>query len=237
VSALVGMPSSKGMMVVKEPAKIGNRIRIAIYHVGLWRPIFWMRVARDGDIYLGLLLGRPAVSRFLSKRTETREVTIKYADAEEQTGDELPSSSRISFHPDGRINIGKRVAYGAPLAELQRPRQLCLMRFAHPARYRPPERRAPNDYDFGIVGYPVDEQKPMYGAVFVEPWPQTGAVPTRKLNNMTVATAVSFGFRGLKRTPDLAVQFVVGHGLSGPWPELPDLVVRSDKPQLSHPAR
>jgi hypothetical protein len=218
-------------MIVEGPPKIGDRIRIAIFHADAWRPIFWMRVARDGDIYLGLLLGRPAVGRSWSKRTETREVTIKYADTEEQTGEELPSSSRISFHPDGRINIGNRVGYGAPLAELQRPRQLCLMRFVHPARYRPPERRAPNDYDFGMVGYPVDQQKPMYGAVFVEPWLQTGAVPTRKLGNMTVATAVTFGFRGLKRTPDLAVQFVVGHGLRGPWPELPDIVVlSSDKP-------
>jgi hypothetical protein len=219
-------------MIVAEPPKIGDRIRVAIHHAGEWRPIFWMRVAHDGDIYIGLLLGRPAVGRFLSKRTEAEagKVTIKYAETEELTGNDLPSSSRISFHPDGRINVGKQVTYGTPLENLQRPRQLCLMRFAHPARYDPPVRRAPNDYDVGIIGYVVDEQKPMYGALFVEPWPQTGTAPVRKLNSMTIWNVVFFGFRGLKRTPDLALQFVIGHGLNGPWPELPDMSVAAGEP-------
>jgi hypothetical protein len=214
-------------MIVTETPEIGNRIRIAIHYGGEWRPIFWMRVARDGDIYVGLLLGRPGTGRFVSKHVEAGKVTIRYAEAEEPTGDDLPSSSRISFHPDGRINFGNHVTYRPALTNLQRPRQLCLMRFVHPARYRPPVRRDPNDYDVGVVGYPVDEQKPMYGALFVEPWPQAEKVPARRLDSMTTADALFLGFRGLKRTPDLALQFVIGHGLSGPWPELPEIGVRS----------
>jgi hypothetical protein len=213
-------------MVITEPP-IGHRIRIAIRHADAWRPIFWMRVSHDGDIYIGLLLGRPAVSRFLSTQPEAGEVTVKYAETTEETGDDLPISSRITFHPDGRINVGNHVGYGAPLTTLQRPRQLCMMRFAHPADYGPPERHVESDYDVGIEGYVVDEQKPMYGALFVEPWPQTGTVPARRVDGMTVATNLLFGFRGLRRTPDLALQFVIGHGLTGPWPEVPDIAGRS----------
>jgi hypothetical protein len=80
-----------------------------------------MRVNHDGDIYIGLLLGRPGVSRFLSRRIEA-VVTVRYADALEEIGDDLPTSSRITFHPDGRINVGNHVGYGNPLTDLRGPR-------------------------------------------------------------------------------------------------------------------
>jgi hypothetical protein len=175
------MTSATGTSV-KAPPKIGDRLRIHLAHAGAQRPIFWMRVARDGDIYLGLSLGRPTYCRFQHTHAKGPVVTIKSDEMQELTGDDVPSSSRISFHPDGRINLGHLIGYGLPLENLRDPRQLCLMRFTHPARSNPPPRKAPNDYDVSIVGFPLDDRRPLYGAVFVEPLPQTGTVPQRRLN-------------------------------------------------------
>jgi len=228
------MPTPGGEKLVQAPPKIGDRIRVGINHGGAWRPLFWMRVARDGDIYFGMLVGRPTYYGFQLTQAKGPVVPIKHDETEQLTGDNLPSSSRISFHPDGRINFGHLVGYGPPLENLRDPRQLCLMRFSHPARYNPPPGKASNDYDVAIAGFPVDDSKPMYGALIVEQWFRSGTVPKRKLNSMTAWQRVVFPFAGLKRTPDLALQFVIGHGIEGPWPEHPDVVVRPLNPRPSY---
>jgi hypothetical protein len=150
---------------------------------------------------------------------------MKYKDAHES---EAPPSSRVSFHSSGQINLGAEVHHGPSLADFKRGRQLCLIQFVHPRRYVPPKRSKERDYDVGIVGYPVDEGKPMYGALIVQPWPSTEHLPSLaapKLPSMTTWRTVGVGFRNLTSTPDLAIQLVIGHGVSGPWPELPAIIV------------
>jgi len=206
--------------------KIGDRVRFAIHYKGAWRPLGWVRVGKDGSIYLGLLTGNPSVVRSFEKPA-SRVTKIKYDGAQELS--KVPKSSRISFKASGEIHLGERVARNEPLESMQKPRQLCLMLFVHPSRYLPPKSKNPNDYDMGILGYEVDNLHPMYGALIVSPLGHSSVVHQPKLPNMTTFSGIALGFRGLSRTPDLLVQIVIGHGPKGPWPELPGvLVVQKD---------
>ena len=155
--------------------EIGQRIRIAVKHDGLWRPLLWIRAGKDGSIYVGLLMGKPTVARAGEKKAE-KVTEVKYSEFEDL--DEFPKSSRLSFHPSGEVHIGDNVVTGlVPLAELKRPLQLCTILFAHPGRYRPPDRKGPEDYDLGIEGYQLDEERPMYGAIVVAPWSARAQLP------------------------------------------------------------
>ena len=116
--------------------------------------------------------------------------------------------------------MGDQVEHGPSLETLTRPRQLCLMIFAHPSRYAPLSTTGPNEFDIEIPNYVVNESKPMYGALFVSPL-QTSENPRLTVKNMEVQKDVFCRFQKLTRTPDLLLQLAVGHGPSGPWPKYP----------------
>jgi hypothetical protein len=201
---------------------IGQRIRFAIHHADGWRPLGWVRTGKDGSVYVGALLGKPNVARAVDKPAE-KQTRVEYRELEQRA--QVPKSSRLSFHPSGEVHIGDKVVKGlVPLAKLERPLQLCTMMFAHPSRYLPPITGSDNDFDLGIVGYQVDDERPMYGAIVVTPWTATAQVPTR-LDNMTFYIGAAVGLRGFTETPDLLIAIIVDHGPKGPRPDLPGIVV------------
>jgi hypothetical protein len=202
--------------------KVGDRIRVAMFHGGAWRPLVWLRVGADGSVYIGLLLGRPSYARSMSK-PGAPTIEMKYADAIQHPA---PSKgSRVSFKAvSGEIHLGDRVLQGRPLKGLDTRRQLCLLQFVHPGRYQPPAQKSSKEYDIGIADYPLDESRPMFGAVIVEPW--TAAVPAPvSLPSMSKYCRVWVDFRGLKEAPDLRLHVLIGHGPQGPWPKLPAVLV------------
>jgi hypothetical protein len=199
---------------------IGDRVRFAIWYADAWRPFGWVRVGKDGSIYLGLLLGHPSVAKTVSLPT-AKQVSIKYQDLE---GIPVPKSSRVSFKVSGEIHFGDAVLHGKPLTSLAKARQLCVMNFAHPSRYRAPEKKNPNDFDIAITGYAPVDNKPMYGALIVAPLNNSLSLPA-KLPNMEAAVTFAIGYRHLTRAPDIVVQVILGHGPKGPWPELPGVAV------------
>jgi hypothetical protein len=201
---------------------IGQRIRFAIQYAGARRPLGWVRAGSDGSIYVGALLGKPNIAKNVDKPAE-KETRIEYGQLKQL--DNLPKSSRLSFHPSGEVHIGDKVVRGlVSLEKLERSLQLCTLMFAHPGRYRPPDDKAHGDFDLGIVGYEVDEGKPMYGAIMVTPWTANVQLPAN-LDNMTQFVGAAVGLRGFTRTPDLLISIILGHGPSGPWPELPGIAV------------
>jgi hypothetical protein len=105
-------------------------------------------LGRMEAFYLGLLLGHPSVAKTVSLPT-AKQVSIKYQDLE---GIPVPKSSRVSFKVSGEIHFGDAVLHGKPLTSLAKARQLCVMNFAHPSRYRAPEKKNPNDFDIAITG-------------------------------------------------------------------------------------
>ena len=62
--------------------KIDERVRIAIWYADTWRPLGWVRVGKDGSIYLGLLLGHPSMAKAVSLPA-AKQVKVKYQDLEE----------------------------------------------------------------------------------------------------------------------------------------------------------
>jgi len=197
--------------------RIGDRVRFAIWHADTWRPLGWVRVAKDGSVYLGLLLGRPSVAKFVSGPSG-KEVHVSEKDFKDVP---IPKSSRISFKASGEIHIlGDKVVYGKPLASLAQPRQVCLMRFAHPSRYQSALKKNPNDYDMNVAGYAIVEHKPMYGALILAPFARDCTLPA-KLPSMEAAATFALGYRGLTSGLDLIVQVILGHGPAGTWPGLP----------------
>jgi hypothetical protein len=131
----------------------------------------------------------------------------------------------VSFKASGEIHLGNRILKGHRLEGLSRPLQLCIASFVHPARYRPPAKMSQTDYDIGIAGYPFDVARPMYGAVFVTPWPIDGTLNRIRVKNMTFQSDILLGFRNLGRTPALALQIAIGHGRQGQWPSFPAIAI------------
>jgi hypothetical protein len=204
---------------------VGDRVRVALLHGGQWRPILWLRVGKDGSVYAGVLVGTPSTGLLISKSVDQGKATISYSAGVTLAEKTLPSSSRVSFKASGEIHLGNKVLPGRPLEGLLRPLQLCIVTFVHPSRYRLPTKKNDNDYDVGIVGYPLDEARPMYGAIFASPWPYDGTISRISVGNMKCQSDIFLAFRNLGRTPDLALQVAIGHGPEGSWPNLPGIAV------------
>jgi hypothetical protein len=67
--------------------KIGDRVRFAIWYTDAWRPLGWVRVGKDGSIYLGLLLGHPSIAKAVHL-PGAKQIEVKYQDLEEVAGSE-----------------------------------------------------------------------------------------------------------------------------------------------------
>jgi len=207
--------------IVHRP-KTGVRVRVAIEYGNMWRPMLWVRVGRDGSIYTGTLLGSPTSA---SSGTSKAGQLTRYADGTELTGARLPKSSRVSFKVDGEIHLGKKDLPGKPLTTISQPRQLCLYLFTHPSKYREGSTSDPHEMEIRVRAYEVDETRPIYGSLVVQPWNLAAPVESIKLPNMTYGASVSLGFTGFRKVPDLLLKVVIGHGVEGQWPERSVVVV------------
>jgi hypothetical protein len=68
----------QNIMQIQFP-KIGDRVRFALWYGDAWRPWGWVRVGKDGSIYLGLLLGHPSMAKAVFFPA-AKQVTVKYQD-------------------------------------------------------------------------------------------------------------------------------------------------------------
>jgi hypothetical protein len=133
---------------------IGDRVRFMLLYRDAMRPLLWLRVGTDGSIYTGVLLGQPSFSRSIDKRAAPR-VDVQYAEATERPAPR--KGSRVSFKAaSGEIHLGDRVLQGRSLQRLGERRQLCLIQFIHPQRYRSAKPAKDKEFDIGIAEYPVD---------------------------------------------------------------------------------
>jgi hypothetical protein len=216
--------------MIPELPKVGERIRVAIMHGGQWRPLLWLRVGKDGSLYLGLLLNQPSYGTIGAKGGSGSQIRVNYGEGNPVTAEDLKKGSRVSFKVSGEIHMGAAVHPGPSLQALAKPVQLCIVAFVHPLRYRPPPHKtAKRDYDIGIVDYPVDDSRPMYGSIWVGPWDGGQVEAHGGLKSMDVWQSFAFGFSGLRKAADYYVSATIGHGLVGTWPPLPYVVVVSER--------
>jgi hypothetical protein len=203
---------------------VGDRIRVALWHADAWRPLLWLRVGRDGSIYAGLLLGQPSYGKAGDKPAGP-SVTIKYSEGRLLGPEDFNKGSRVSFKASGEVHLGSKIVRGEPLVNLRRPLQLCTFAFVHPARYRPPSKRNSNDYDVAIQDFPVDDNRPLYGALFVRPWDGGAVAPPAPMRSMKRSVRFAFGFSDLQRASSYSLGLAIGDGVEGRWPPLPYVVV------------
>jgi len=67
----------------------------------------------------------------------------------------------------------------------------------------------------------------MYGQLYAAP---RGSEVALRVPSMSTQINLGFLFEKLKRTPDLVVQLIVGHGIEGEWPPLPGVLVIEKRP-------
>jgi hypothetical protein len=111
----------------------------------------------------------------------------------------------VSFKVSGEIDLGDAVLHGEPLYSLATAKQLCLMHFAHPSRYRAPGKKDSNDFEIDIRGYAPVDNKPMYETLIVAPLKNSLSLPA-KLSNMEAAVTFAMGYRHLTPAPALVAR-------------------------------
>ncbi len=118
--------------------------------------------------------------------------------------------------------MGNKILSGSPLKNLTEEIQLCQLLFAHPKKYSPPQKQLDNDYDI-LVDFPVNESRPFFGSLYVQPWNPKEVFTTQCENNMQVCFNVRLAFPKLEGGLDL--RLIIGYGNIGMWPEMPVIVV------------
>ena len=94
-SALVWIPTT------------GRRIRVWMPYQDLKRPLCWFRVGHDGSVYTGVLMGAPNIAIFGRKTTAGPTVSVSYSEGSVLSGEDAPSSSRLSFKGFWRGAFGR----------------------------------------------------------------------------------------------------------------------------------
>jgi hypothetical protein len=208
------------LRVYRLPAK--TTVRILIDHDGTARPILWLKVGTDGSVYLGLSRPVGSLGYGGGNANSLGEVQVKYNDAKEISDPEFRKRIHLSFHSSGVINLtGMRWQRGS-WRQLTQPHQLCLFLLEHPSRFPPAS--GSRKWDL-IVKYPVDNARPIHGKLLVLP---KGTIVD--LKEVVHQVRLVFDVSGLVEVPAMYVELVLGHGLTGPWPQRTSIAWRSTIP-------
>lgn len=190
----------------------GDRLRLLVNYKGFWRGLLWVKVARDGSIYLA-----PRITNVLSVKSGTKmpvdgSVTINYDEGDSVVDTETLRNPKVSFHASGLIRIGGERLLGPSLRSLDSDRMLCQILFEHPSKRKPFEKLEKRDI---CLEYPIDEERPLICGVFVAP--SKGFNPA-VVENATHCAIAGLLYQGLTDVPDLMLQLALWHGPLGDWP-------------------
>ena len=193
----------------------GDQIRIVLEYDGLWRAVFWFSVARDGSVYLGpRYVALDEIKRGEAKPVDGTLLRVDYGDGDAITDPEDIKAAKLSIHASGVINApGGRLSRRS-LRELSEQALLCSILFVHPSAFEPTNAASPRKRDIRL-NYPINEDCPLWGHLYVAPAGKLKIVtPTSAAHQVNLL----FEYVRLDGVPDMVVQFVLGHGATGPWP-------------------
>lgn len=113
---------------VFEP-KPDDRIRILIEFNNEYKAIFWIKVAKDGSIYLGpRLVDSKRILKGKSKEIDGK-VSVNFEDGQEVEDIEQHGKGKFSFHASGIINSIDERSYTESLRGIKEQRYLCSILF------------------------------------------------------------------------------------------------------------
>src|SRR6266540_1253454 len=133
-------------------AAIGDQARIGIEYRGGWRPMFWLRLAKDGSLYLGPRFKRVGSLRKGFTPSDGDIVMLDFDAGELVPSPQLVDATKLSFHASGLITSAGERLWGPPLRDMRSQRRLISIIFQHPTAFRIEKPRR----DDIVVQYPVD---------------------------------------------------------------------------------
>ena len=193
----------------------GDRVRLLVSYGGAWRALLWLKVGKDGSIYVAPRITDVTTVKKGMKKTEQNQVTISYDEGDTVLDAETLKNPKLSFHASGLIRATGDRLRGHNLRELEEQVELCQILFEHPRIREPIAEVRERDI---CLEYPIDDERPLIGSLLV--------APSRRMNPPPVfADAIhcsSMGLRytGLDEMQDIVVLFALRHGLKGSWPPM-----------------
>ena len=192
----------------------GDRIRILLRYRGHWLAVLWLQVSKDGSIYLGPRLVDVSSIRKGTKRLEGGQVSIGYDEGEEVKQPGVLRNPKVSFHATGAINAGGERLRGESLRGIREQRTVCKVLFQHPSSWVPISRDSIRKRDI-CLEYPIDEARPLTGALFVAPYGKEEHIQFKDAAHRVV---VALTYSDLENVPDVLVQLALWHGVEADWP-------------------
>ena len=177
------------------------------------RGLLWIRVYRDGSIYLGARKPDSRFQKLGAKPIEKRETFIGYDEGELIQDEVSLKNPKLSFHASGTIHAAGKRWFRSTLRGLSEKQLVCQILFQHPTEFA--YLGKVGKHDIGLF-YPVDDDYPIWGHIYVLPL-KTQFTPVQ-IGNAKYQWSVILAYRGLNQVPDIAVQVVLYHAYKGAWP-------------------
>ncbi len=205
---------------------VDRRMRLVLRYHGLYYPIFWFQIKKDGSIYLGPRYTNINLMKKGSKATTSDGSTnILYNEGEIVTSPQLLKTSKTSFHASGAIHFGGEKVLGRSLRSLSEAVQLCMVLFTHPTKYARIDRPDKNDI---VLTDAIIEENPMIAKLYVTPLAKKTIRRDPSTKNQI---ALAFEITGLKGVPDVLLQILLIQPVPGPWPPYSYVIFASEAPK------
>lgn len=193
----------------------GDRIRILVEYKGVWKALFWIKVAKDGSIYLGPRITAPkTIKKGKSIPDSNGFISISYSEGDEVDFINQPNIPKASFHASGIINSLCGRSARSSLRNTQRQEQLCAVFFQHPDRFDEISLEKLKKRDI-CLRYPIEDDYPLFMNIFVASKSKLELVDmgTEKHQVNIVLT-----YEDLDGIDDIAVQLCLFAPAKGAWP-------------------
>lgn len=218
----------------------GDRYRVVVRYGDEWRPIFWMKVGKDGSLYLGPRYTNITSLQMGAKSVEQGSISIKYSDGQAVLDPAIIERAKLSFHASGIINAAGHRSFRDSFRNLKERQLVCGVVFQHPTMYSTITHIRNKDI---CLQYAFSDGCPLYGFLYVAPirkqeifkqfnttsdddlasdlLSQVKQVIQKEIirqPNATNQVNLMLPYTDLIGVPDLLFQFILAHGATGPWP-------------------
>jgi len=192
-----------------------DRIRILVEHKGVWKALFWIKVSKDGSIYLSPRYTNPKILKTgKSVPNDNGLINIKYSEGVKIKDLSQANKAKMSFHASGIINFLNMRTKRNTLRNLAEQEQLCTMFFQYPGKFDtiPTENLKKRDI---CLRYPIEEDYPIFMHVFVAPTPKFQLVDMGVEKHQV---NLVLQYNNIENIGDFTVQLSIFAPAKGEWP-------------------
>ena len=192
-----------------------DRVRILLEYKGAWKALFWIKLAKDGSVYLGPRITNPKTIKSGKSVSDSKgNIRINYSDGQEIRDFSKANKTKISFHASGVINSFKERQIRSSLRDIQKQEQLCSVFFQHPERFDTISVENLQKRDI-CLKYPIEENYPIFMHIFIVP------ICNFKIADMGTdihQVNLVLQYRDISPIGEIAVQLSLFAPSKGSWP-------------------